>query len=431
MEIKTLLDNIKRLCCIWFYKKDEINDLMDEKADTNHSHNNLYYTESEVDEKLNNKSDVNHSHNIVNNKDNGFMSSNDKVKLDSISENADTVTFIRTLNSGTKIGSIKINETSTDIFCNNDTNTTYDIVTSSDDGLMSSEDKNKLDSIANGANKTTVDSSLSTTSVNPVQNKVINEALSSKSDCNHTHDDRYFTESEVTSKLNSKANSSHTHSISNITDLQTTLNGKANSSHNHDDRYYTESEMDTKLDTKADTTVATTSDNGLMSSTMVSKLNGIATGANKTTVDSAMSSTSTNPVQNKVVKAQLDSLNNSINGKANSNHTHNNVSGLKQITNDYVGLPVWYMIKNGWCILQWENPVQYLKQNGINPTLNQWFKLGNVPLPQTGRAVYQQLTTGNSHVRIQVTGGGVLQVYVNSNNDWTYGTMVYPTTATS
>lgn len=385
MEIKTLLYNIKRLCCIWFYKKDEINDLMDEKADTNHSHNNLYYTESEVDEKLNNKSDVNHSHNIVNNKDNGFMSSNDKVKLDSISENADTVTFIRTLNSGTKIGSIKINETSTDIFCNNDTNTTYDIVTSSDDGLMSSEDKNKLDSIANGANKTTVDSLLSATSVNPVQNKVINEALSSKSDCNHTHDDRY----------------------------------------------YTESEMDTKLDTKADTTVATTSDNGLMSSTMVSKLNGIATGANKTTVDSAMSTTSTNPVQNKVVKAQLDSLNNSINGKANSNHTHNNVSGLKQITNDYVGLPVWYMIKNGWCILQWENPVQYLKQNGINPTLNQWFKLGNVPLPQTGRAVYQQLTTGNSHVRIQVTGGGVLQVYVNSNNDWTYGTMVYPTTATS
>lgn len=431
MEIKTLLDNIKRLCCIWFYKKDEINDLMDEKADTNHSHNNLYFTESEVDEKLNNKSDVNHSHNIVNNKDNGFMSSNDKVKLDSISENADTVTFIRTLNSGTKIGSIKINETSTDIFCNNDTNTTYDIVTSSDDGLMSSEDKNKLDSIVNGANKTTVDSLLSATSVNPVQNKVINEALSSKSDCNHTHDDRYFTESEVTSKLNSKANSSHTHSISNITDLQTILNGKANSSHNHDDRYYTESEMDTKLDTKADTTVATTRDNGLMSSTMVSKLNGIATGANKTTVDSAMSSTSTNPVQNKVVKAQLDSLNNSINGKANSNHTHNNVSGLKQITNDYVGLPVWCMIKNGWCILQWENPVQYLKQNGINPTLNQWFKLGNVPLPQTGRAVYQQLTTGNSHVRIQVTGGGVLQVYVNSNNDWTYGTMVYPTTATS
>ncbi len=89
------------------------------------------------------------------------------------------------------------------------------------------------------------------------------------------------------------------------------------------------------------------------------------------------------------------------------------------------------MIKNGWCILQWENPVQYLKQNGITPTLSKWFKLGNVPIPQTGRAVYQQLTTGNSHIRIQVTGGGVLQLYLTGNNDWTYGTVVYPTTATS
>lgn len=51
---------------------------------------------------------------------------------------------------------------------------------------------------------------------------------------------------------------------------------------------------------------ATTSANGLMTSAMVTKLNGIATGANKTTVDSALSSTSTNPVQNKIIKAALD-----------------------------------------------------------------------------------------------------------------------------
>lgn len=37
-----------------------------------------------------------------------------------------------------------------------------------------------------------------------------------------------------------------------------------------------------------------------------SKLAGISAGANKTTVDSALSSTSTNPVQNKIVKAALD-----------------------------------------------------------------------------------------------------------------------------
>lgn len=58
---------------------------------------------------------------------------------------------------------------------------------------------------------------------------------------------------------------------------------------------------------------ATTSANGLMTSAMVTKLNGIATGANKTTVDSAMSSSSTNPVQNKVVNTALS-------GKAPTSH---------------------------------------------------------------------------------------------------------------
>lgn len=41
------------------------------------------------------------------------------------------------------------------------------------------EEKNKLSSIESGANKTTVDSSLSSTSTNPVQNKVINTKFTS------------------------------------------------------------------------------------------------------------------------------------------------------------------------------------------------------------------------------------------------------------
>lgn len=47
-------------------------------------------------------------------------------------------------------------------------------------GLMSKEDKTKLDGIAAQANKITVDSVLSSTSTNPVQNKVINTALAGK-----------------------------------------------------------------------------------------------------------------------------------------------------------------------------------------------------------------------------------------------------------
>lgn len=47
-------------------------------------------------------------------------------------------------------------------------------------GLMSKEDKAKLDGIATQANKITIDSALSSTSTNPVQNKVINTALAGK-----------------------------------------------------------------------------------------------------------------------------------------------------------------------------------------------------------------------------------------------------------
>ena len=53
---------------------------------------------------------------------------------------------------------------------------------------MTTSDRSKLNSIASGATKVTVDSTLSSTSTNPVQNKVINSALAGKSNTNHTHD---------------------------------------------------------------------------------------------------------------------------------------------------------------------------------------------------------------------------------------------------
>lgn len=61
------------------------------------------------------------------------------------------------------------------------------------------------------------------------------------------------------------------------------------------------------LNTKAGTAVATTSTNGLMSAADKVKLDGVEDGATKTIVDDAMSDTSTNPVQNKVVMEYIDS----------------------------------------------------------------------------------------------------------------------------
>ena len=77
------------------------------------------------------------------------------------------------------------------------------------------------------------------------------------------------------------------------------------SAHNHDDRYYTESEIDTKLAAKAGTAVATTSADGLMSAADKTKLDGLS--QTSITVDEALSTTSTNPAQNKVITVALNS----------------------------------------------------------------------------------------------------------------------------
>ena len=69
------------------------------------------------------------------------------------------------------------------------------------------------------------------TTINSINSAIslINIALSGKANAVHTHDDRYYTESEMDTKLA----------------------GKSDTGHNHDDRYYTESETDTLLNAKA------------------------------------------------------------------------------------------------------------------------------------------------------------------------------------
>ena len=135
---------------------------------------------------------------------NGLMSAADKTKLDGVEDGA------------TK------NSTAT--------------ATADADGLMSAADKVKLDGIEDGATKTIVDDAMSDTSTNPVQNKIVTA----------------------------------------------------------------------ELDKKAGKDVATADADGLMSAEDKVKLDGIEEGATKTIVDDVMSDTSTNPVQNKVIKQYVD-----------------------------------------------------------------------------------------------------------------------------
>ena len=76
-----------------------------------------------IQTQLDGKSPSNHSHSAATTTASGFLSSADKAKLDGISEDADSVSWTRNVSLGTKIGTITINGTGTDIYVPNDTNT--------------------------------------------------------------------------------------------------------------------------------------------------------------------------------------------------------------------------------------------------------------------------------------------------------------------
>lgn len=111
-----------------------------------------------------------------------------------------TSTSLGGVKSGTDItvdssGNVSVNDDSHNHIISNIDNlqSTLDSKVDSVDGKgLSTNDyttaeKNKLAGIDTGANKTIVDSALSSTSTNPVQNKVVNTALAGKSDTSHTH----------------------------------------------------------------------------------------------------------------------------------------------------------------------------------------------------------------------------------------------------
>ena len=137
-----------------------------------------------------------------------------------IKDNINTNTTYNLTKSG---NSITLTGSDGSSFSVTDSNTVYGNATSSAAGLMSAADKAKLDGVAAGSNHVTVDATLSADSTNPVQNKVIKTALDGKSNTGHTHDDRYYTETEMNTKLAAKANSSHTHTKSQITDFPTSM----------------------------------------------------------------------------------------------------------------------------------------------------------------------------------------------------------------
>lgn len=94
-------------------------------------------------------------------------------------------------------------------------NHSHSNATTNSAGFMSSSDKVKLDGVSTGANRTIVDSTLSSTSVNAIQNKAVKAALDGKAASSHAHPTAQIT--GLDAALSGKAPSSHNHSASNIT----------------------------------------------------------------------------------------------------------------------------------------------------------------------------------------------------------------------
>ena len=280
-------------------------------------------------------------------KSDGLMSAADKRKLDTVEAHAKDVDVDDTLSP---VSTAAIMNKTVTAALNAKAGTAA--ATTSANGLMSSADKVKLDGVEDGATKTIVDDAMSDTSTNPVQNKVVMKYIDSRGSLppvsvkNDTMliqvvdgayalrtkesifpvDDALDTESKnavengiiarrfeqlsgvtlpATSKrdgLMSAANYSKlsgieagaTKTIVDATLDETSTNPVQNKA------------VKTALDGKAGTAEATTGAAGLMSAADKVKLDGVEAGANKTIVDDAMSDTSTNPVQNKAVKAALD-----------------------------------------------------------------------------------------------------------------------------
>ena len=236
-----------------YYKKTEIDSKLGGKSNVGHNHDERYYTETEIDAKVNNINSqinsligftativtslpatgevgvmylkLNTSASVEGNIYDEYIWVNNKFeKIGSTETTVDLSGYVTQTEMNTQLANkanINHSHTSDSIVLDRD----------SDDGMWVHEygvnrqsgingfvydHEKKLDNIDDGANKTVVDSSLSSFSKNPVQNKVVNSALNGKSNTGHEHSSdeihyAYDQNVSVTTILENKAAKNHTH----------------------------------------------------------------------------------------------------------------------------------------------------------------------------------------------------------------------------
>lgn len=236
-----------------YYKKTEIDSKLGGKSNVGHNHDERYYTETEIDAKVNNiNSQINSLIGFTATIVNSLPSTGEvgvmylKLNTSASVEGNIYDEYIWVNNKFEKIGSTEttvdlsgyVTQTEMNTQLANKANTNHshtsdsiNLEEGSDDDMWMYEygiyrqssvncyvydHEKKLENIDYGANKTVVDSSLSSSSKNPVQNKVVNSALNGKSNTGHEHtsDEIHYAYDQnvsVTTILENKAAKNHTH----------------------------------------------------------------------------------------------------------------------------------------------------------------------------------------------------------------------------
>lgn len=236
-----------------YYKKTEIDSKLGGKSNVGHNHDERYYTETEIDVKVNNINSqinsligftativnslpstgevgvmylkLNTSASVEGNIYDEYIWVNNKFeKIGSTETTVDLSGYVTQTEMNTQLANkAKINHDhlSRDIEINPDVEdgmwtVEYGLNRQTDVNCYVYDHEKKLENIDDGANKTVVDSSLSSSSKNPVQNKVVNSALNGKSNTGHEHtsDEIHYAYDQnvsVTTILENKAAKNHTH----------------------------------------------------------------------------------------------------------------------------------------------------------------------------------------------------------------------------
>lgn len=199
-----------------YYGKTEVDSKLNGKSNTSHNHDGRYYTESEINSKLAGKSDTSHSHsthltteiaastdlNTITNP--GWYKCSLNVKATGLKNCPTRYAFALEVlsNAGTTQKLYEHMPSVQKVYTRNYYD--YDNVWGDWKRVYTTADKPTAGEIGAAASSHT-------------------HTKSQITDFAHTHDDRYYTETEVDSKLNGKANSRHSHTKSQITDFPTSM----------------------------------------------------------------------------------------------------------------------------------------------------------------------------------------------------------------